>query len=287
MPSTKQDLVDAGHLALRVGQLGLVADAHDRAHRVEEVRQQHREDEQDAGQHADLAEAAEEAELADAARSPGWRRGCRATSGWSGPRTGRSATGVDDHRERRVIATIEIRIAPGTLRTISASVSSVPRTKTRTGQPLQVTVGAELDRDGGAGRRPGCGVTKPASTRPMQHDEQADADAIARLSGRGHGVHDALAQPGRDQEHHDEALEHDQAHRVRPGHPRGDLEGDDRVQAQAGRQRERQVADDAHEDVVISAAGQRGRGRRAGRCPRWCPYMSFALPRMIGFSTMM
>ena len=54
-----------GHVALLVGQLRLVADAHDRAHRVEEARQQHREDEQDAGQHADLAEAAEEADLAD------------------------------------------------------------------------------------------------------------------------------------------------------------------------------------------------------------------------------
>ncbi|CAM5559040.1 hypothetical protein SGRIM128S_01824 [Streptomyces griseomycini] len=36
-----------------------------------------------------------------------------------------------------VIATIEMRIAPGTLRTISASVSSTPRTKTRTGQPVR------------------------------------------------------------------------------------------------------------------------------------------------------
>lgn len=36
-----------------------------------------------------------------------------------------------------VIATIEMRIAPGTLRTISARVSSAPRMKTRTGQPLR------------------------------------------------------------------------------------------------------------------------------------------------------
>ncbi len=38
---------------------------------------------------------------------------------------------------RTVIATIEMRIAPGTLRVIRASVSRAPRMKTRTGQPFR------------------------------------------------------------------------------------------------------------------------------------------------------
>src|SRR5690606_39499058 len=60
--------------------------------------------------------------------------------------------------------------------------------------------------------------------------------------------HDGLAQPGYHQEADEQALQHDQAHRVVPAHQGGDLEGDDGVQAQSGGERERQIAPDPHDD---------------------------------------
>lgn len=65
-----------------------------------------------------------------------------------------------------VIATIEIRIAPGTLRTISASVSSAPRTKTSTGQPSRCPVAPSWSGTV-VWAASGIRVTKPESTSPI------------------------------------------------------------------------------------------------------------------------
>lgn len=69
-------------------------------------------------------------------------------------------------RATTVMATIEIRIAPGTLRTISASVSSAPRTKTSTGQPSRWPLPPSWSGTvvcAASGMR----ETKPESTRPI------------------------------------------------------------------------------------------------------------------------
>lgn len=65
-----------------------------------------------------------------------------------------------------VITTIEMRMAPGVLRTISARVSSTPRTKTRTGQPVRCPpvpswIGTVV------WAASGIRVMKPESTSPM------------------------------------------------------------------------------------------------------------------------
>ncbi len=151
--------------------------------------------------------------------------------------------------------TIEMRMAPGTLRTISASVKQRAEDEDQDGPAVEVTVGAELERDGGLGDVRDA-RDEARVDQADQHDEQADTDRDALAQAQRHGVHDALAQTGRDKEHHDEAREDDHAHGVRPGHPRGELQGDDRVHAEARRQRDRHVADDAHE--------QRGEGRGQG-----------------------
>ncbi len=62
-PSGSGPCSAAGRLV--VSQPGLLADADDGAHRVEEAGEQNGEDEQAAGQHADFLEAAEEADLTD------------------------------------------------------------------------------------------------------------------------------------------------------------------------------------------------------------------------------
>ena len=104
--------------------------------------------------------------------------------------------------------------------------------------------------------------TKPASTKPMSAMNRPMPTEIATFSCGGHGVEDRLPEAGEHQHQDDQALEHDQAHRVGPGHLGRDRERDERVQAEPGGQRQRVVGDDAHQDRH-HAGDQRRRRRRS------------------------
>ena len=113
--------------------------------------------------------------------------------------------------------------------------------------------------------------TKPESTRPMNAMNRPMPTLIAVFSWRRHGVEDRAAEAGQDQDQDDQALEHHQAHRVLPGHSRGDRERDEGVEAEPGGQRQREVRHDAHEDRHHPrdqgrAGGDQRRG--SGRCRR-------------------
>src|SRR5690606_4067016 len=252
----EQDLVDAGHVAVAVGQLRLVGDAHDRAHRVEEARQQHGEDEQHAGQHADLGETAEQADLAD---QPEVGAGHRvAGPGRVGQAPGGDVGhGVDDHRDDRHGDDGQQDRA-GHLAHDQREREQRAEDEDQHRPAVQVTADAQLARDGGLGGVRDAG-DEAGVDQADQHDEQADTDDDGLAQDEGDGVHHAFPQHGGDQQHDHEAGQHDHAHGVRPGHPGRELERDDRVDAEPGRERDRHVADDAHQQGG-ERGGQGGRG---------------------------
>jgi hypothetical protein len=85
---------------------------------------------------------------------------------------------------RTVVATIEMRIAPLTLRTHRMTTSTRPSTKTKVGHPLSEAVGAEL-----TGTGPVAGAPHEAGVDEAdQGDEQADADRDGDLELGRHGV---------------------------------------------------------------------------------------------------
>ena len=69
---------------------------------------------------------------------------------------------------------------------------------------------------------------------------------IDALERERHGVHDRFAKADHDEDRDDDAFEDDDAHRARQGQAlaEDEGEGDDAVDAEAGGQRERVVADD-------------------------------------------
>jgi hypothetical protein len=94
-------------------------------------------------------------------------------------------------------------------------------------------------------------AARPDDTRVGQADdrqEEADPDRDRRLELGGHRLEDRAAEPGEHQHRDEQALEDDQAHGLGPGHLRGGVDGDDRVDAQPGGQGERIATPDAHED---------------------------------------
>lgn len=111
----------------------------------------------------------------------------------------------------------------------------------------QRAAGAELDRHGGVRDVRDTG-DEPGVDEADEGDEQADADTDRLLERLRYGVHDGLAQSRDHQDADQQTFEDDQAHRVGPAHQRGYLEGDDRVEPEAGGEGERQVAADAHDD---------------------------------------
>ncbi len=136
------------------------------------------------------------------------------------------------------------------------TISTRPITNTSIGQPTRTPPAAELDR-----HRADAGTPDEAGVdQADQRDEEADADADRDLELRGHGVEHRLAEAGQHQHQDDHALEDDQAHRVGPGHARGDRERHERVEPEAGRQRERVVGHDAHQDGEHAGDERGGRG---------------------------
>ena len=91
---------------------------------------------------------------------------------------------------------------------------------------------------------------------------------IDRFRNERHRVHDRLAEADQHQDEHDDALEHDDAHRAGSGQAepapvdRLREEGDDGVDAKARGEREGIVRCDAHGDRQHARDERRGRRRR-------------------------
>jgi hypothetical protein len=148
-------------------------------------------------------------------------------------------------------------------------------------------------------RRPVAGAHDARVGEAHERDEQADADGDAGAQRARHRAEDGLPEAGQHQDQDDDALPHDQAHGLGPGHLRGDDVGEHRVEAQAGGQAEREAADDTHDDRH-DARDQRGRGgdhrdrdrdvgiaaSRAGPLMR-LPFLVGVVPMMSGLRAMM
>ncbi len=83
--------------------------------------------------------------------------------------------------------------------------------------------------------------------------------AMARAQPVRDRVHHPLPQTRGDQDHQHQTGEHDHAHRVRPAHLGGELQRDDGVDAQAGGDGDRDVADDTHQDACSDRPSARSR----------------------------
>ncbi len=253
-----------------VVETGLGADRRHRAHRVEEVSEQEREHQQRCRHDAGALEAVEQVELAEQGEvrlgehlvGPLGHVEVPALRGRIAEAAGPTSANFCTMPAMIVVATMPIRIAPGTPRAYSVIISSRPMLNTRTGQPARLppmpswTGGAPMPR-----RADEAGVDQAD-----ERDEQADAHRDRGLELPRHGVEHGLAEAGQHQHQDDQALEHDQAHRVGPRHLRRDRERDERVEPQACGQRQREVGDDAHQDRQ-QARHQRGHGgdRREAR----------------------
>jgi hypothetical protein len=114
---------------------------------------------------------------------------------------------------------------------------------------------------------------------------------MAIFSWAGTAWNTAGPEAGEHEDKDDDAFEDDQPHRVGPGHLRGDGEGDEGVEAQAGRQRQREVGDDPHEDRHQARDQSRARRDRRqvrrGTAAEELPLASLTKPRMSGLSTTM
>ena len=106
-------------------------------------------------------------------------------------------------------------------------------------------------------------VTKPASTKPMKAMKRPMPTVIASFSWMRHGVEDHAPQAGRGQQHDDEAVDDHEAHRLGPGHLADDAHREERVDAETGREGERQARHEAEQDRH-DAGGQRGDGGDLG-----------------------
>ena len=255
----EQDAAETGDLAALVEQPGFGGDADDRAHRVEEVGQDEGEDQQDDGQDAGLAERAEHVELAD---EPEVRCG----DGIAGQRRSGHTPVLHlgelvdhDRDERHQDDADEDRALDPAGDEHDRHQHAEAEDENR---PAGERAVAELDRHGGLRGVRDAG-DEAGVDEADERDEQADADADRLLERLWDRVHDGLAETRHDQHADQQALEHDEAHRVFPGHERGDLHRDDDVDAEARREGEGQVAAHTH-DERHHACHQGGGGGQLG-----------------------
>ena len=269
----QQHRLRLGQVAVLVEQAALGADGGDRADGVEEVGDHDREDDEQRGEDADPLEAAEQREVADqrevgrADDAVGQRRHLQrpaarvdAVGG-----EGRADVGdrLDDDREHGG------RDDPDEQRTLDLADDEHAGQQQADDEDQQrpageLAVDAEADRDDALRAR----RMKPASTSPMIVRKKPMPTAIAVFSCGGMASKTAWRKPVSTRTRDEQALEHDQAHDLGPGQLGGRVDGDDRVDAQAGGQRERVAADDAHEDRH-DAGDQRGHRGDATRRAAW------------------
>ena len=101
---------------------------------------------------------------------------------------------------------------------------------------------------------------KPASTSPMKRMNRPMPAVIASLSCIGTASKTSLRSPGRRQQHDDEPVDDDEAHRLGPGDRADHRRREEGVDAEARGERERQPRDDAEQDRH-DARGERRGGR--------------------------
>ena len=156
---------------------------------------------------------------------------------------------------------IEIRIAPLTCRTYSTTIRSRPSTKTSTGQPCERAADAEPDRD----RVPaasGLRRTKPASTRPISAMNRPMPTLIAILSCAGTAWNTAVRKPVSTSTRMTSPSSTTRPIASAQRHLGGDRERDERVEAEPGGERQREVGDHAHQDRQHAGDQRGGRGDR-------------------------
>ena len=161
--------------------------------------------------------------------------------------------------------------------------SSSVNTKTSVGTVLIVPVPPVPRPTGGDGTP--VDPMKPASTRPMNEDERPDACGDRELELHRHGVEDQRAQAGRRQDHDDDAVDDDQAHRLGPGQRAHHGRREERVDAEPRGECEGQPRDEAEQDRH-DARGKRCRGGDL-REVQAVAVDVLASDRMIGFRTTM
>ena len=253
-----------GGLPSLVEQAGLGADGRHRAHGVEEVGEQQREDQQHDGDEAGVLPRAEQVEVADQAEVRDVDDLVRERGHVEVPALGVDPVGgerrpdlghlLDDDRDERG-DTIEIRMAPLTCAHVERDHQDQPDREHEHGPACELATDAELDGD----RTDSGAAYEPGVDEPDEGDEQADADRDGDLELGGYGVEDRLPEAGQDQHQDDQALDHDQPHRVGPRHLARDRERDERVEAEARRQRQWVVGDDPHQDRQHAGRQRRGR----------------------------
>ena len=96
-----------------------------------------------------------------------------------------------------------------------------------------------------------------------EQDEQSDACGDGELELHRNGIEDEPAQTGCRQDHDDESVDDDKAHRLGPGERADQRRRDERVDAQSRGERERQSRDDAEQNGH-HARGERGHRRDLG-----------------------
>ena len=136
-----------------------------------------------------------------------------------------------------VVMAMPIRIAPGHAARVERDHHEQADAEHQDRPAGQLTADAEPDR-----RRRDAGRPHEAGVDEADEgDEQADADGDRGLELAWHGVEDELAEAGEHQHEDDQALQHDEAHRIGPRHLAGDGVGHEGVEAESGGKREREV----------------------------------------------
>ena len=174
---------------------------------------------------------------------------------------------VDERSPTNVPKAMPIRIAPRTLRATSAAVRASVMRNTRIRKRREI--GGDRDR------RATAGDDDAAVHEPDDRQEHADPDPDRELQVHRDRVHDHLAQAREHQDRDQEPFDHDHAHRRGPRQPElsDEREGDERVQSESGRDRERVLARDPHRERHHPGGerrhGEHLRERQAGaRCCR-------------------
>lgn len=253
-----------GEVALLVGEPGLFGESGHRAHRVEEVREHQREHEHDEGHEADLADVesevdrTQEAQIGNAHRRSGQRRDRQAPAAGVIRRRAEVPDRLDDHRDDRPAHEADQHPALDLAGHQHAGGQQRQHEHQRRHRRDRAA-DAESDGRGVRARR----RDEARVDEPDERDEQADRDRDRELQLHRDSVEDELSQPRGGQQHDDDAVDHHEGHRLGPRHLVDDAEGEERVDAEPGRERERQPGDEAEEDRH-DAGGQRRGGPHGG-----------------------
>ncbi|MPM28185.1 hypothetical protein SDC9_74704 [bioreactor metagenome] len=243
-----EDAAQVRRVAVAVEQPALGTDGHHGAHGVEEVRQQQGEDQQDdtQGGEAALGEGAEDVDVAQQLEVGG-------VPGADHRRVGLPAVDLTTEDGAQRIECLDQNGDKGGDangdQQAAADIAGVEDGGQQQAEQedgdrpaLQTAVDAEGDR--GALR----GADHTAVDQADEGDEDADADADGRTHEGRDRLEDGGPEAGEHQDGDQRALEHDQAHRLRPGHDRGQGVGQQGVQAEAGGEGEGITTHDAHQD---------------------------------------